>query len=168
MAAVTQRFCCILSLLLTSEATAGYVEAHRSLDTSRDTEDGIINVHIVPHSHDDVGWVKTVDQYYAGSNSSIEQAAVQFILDTVVEELWKDPNRRFIYVEMYYFERWWREQDEATKERVRTLVREGRLEFANGGWSMNDEACTHYNAIIDQVRGVEYSPLGTHLSASYI
>lgn len=27
----------------------------------------------------------------------------------------------------------------------------GRLEFVNGGWCMNDEATTHYSAIIDQM-----------------
>ena len=29
--------------------------------------DEVLNVHLVSHSHDDVGWLKTVDQYYYGS-----------------------------------------------------------------------------------------------------
>lgn len=40
-------------------------------DTSQSTQAEKINVHLVPHSHDDVGWLKTVDQYYTGANNSI-------------------------------------------------------------------------------------------------
>ena len=34
---------------------------------------------------------------------------------------------------------------------VKTLVKNKQLEFVNAGWCMNDEASTHYNAIIDQM-----------------
>eukprot|EP01118_Nematostelium_gracile_P016074 TRINITY_DN6577_c0_g1_i2.p1 TRINITY_DN6577_c0_g1~~TRINITY_DN6577_c0_g1_i2.p1 ORF type:complete len:961 (+),score=254.85 TRINITY_DN6577_c0_g1_i2:83-2884(+) len=117
----------------------------------------MINVHVVAHTHDDVGWLKTVDEYYYGANSSIQDAGVQYILDTVVDALMKDEHKKFIYVEIAFFMRWWREQDEFKKEAVRGLVREGRLEFINGGWCMNDEANTHFTAIIEQMtRGHQF------------
>ena len=43
-------------------------------------KDGYINVHLVSHTHDDVGWLKTVDQYYYGSNNGEQTAAVQYVL----------------------------------------------------------------------------------------
>jgi lysosomal alpha-mannosidase len=108
-------------------------------------------VHVIAHTHDDVGWLKTVDQYYTGQNQSIQFAGVQYILDNVIDALLKNPERKFIYVEIAFFMRWWREQNEYTKEIVKNLVREGRFEFINGGWCMNDEAGTYYSAVIEQM-----------------
>jgi lysosomal alpha-mannosidase len=120
-------------------------------------QSGMLNVHIVPHTHDDVGWLKTVDQYYYGARNDIQHAGVQYILDTTMNELLNDPSKRFIYVEVAFFYRWWNEQDGVMQRNVRQLVDEGRLQFILGGWSMNDEATTHYTAIIDQhTRGLRF------------
>jgi len=113
--------------------------------------EGMLNVHLVPHTHDDVGWLKTVDQYYYGAHNDIQKAGVQYIIDSVIDELQADPKRRFIYVEMAFFTQWWKEQTEEKKDIVRNLVDNGRLEFINGGWCMNDEATAHYADVIDQM-----------------
>ncbi len=63
----------------------------------------------------------------------------------------KDPNRRYTQVEMKFFQMWWSEQTEEIKAAVRMLAKEGRLEFINAGWSMHDEACAHYEDMIDNM-----------------
>ena len=110
----------------------------------------------------------------------ITTVGVQYILDSVLVSLEKDPSRKFIYVESAFFHRWWNEQTKSVKSRFRVstnsiklkylykvfiyrslrlifhsfpqnLVYNGQLEFIGGGWCMNDEAAAHYNAIIDQM-----------------
>ena len=103
-----------------------------------------LQVHMVPHTHDDVGWQKTIDQYYYGSNRTIQAGAVQYILDTTMAALEQNPQRTFIYVEMAFFKRWWDEQDEKTRTLVKGFVRNRQLEFIHGGWSMNDEGTVLY------------------------
>jgi len=110
----------------------------------------VLNIHIVPHTHDDVGWLKTVDQYYYGRNNSIQHACVSCILDSVIYALKSDPQRKFTYVEMAFFSMWWEEQTTEIKQIVKELVQNGQLSFANGGWCMHDEATTHYMGMIDQ------------------
>eukprot|EP00934_Nitzschia_sp_Nitz4_P002969 Nitzschia sp. Nitz4//scaffold272_size25479//12374//15946//NITZ4_008309-RA/size25479-snap-gene-0.1-mRNA-1//-1//CDS//3329545225//2959//frame0 len=109
-----------------------------------------LNVHVVPHTHDDVGWLKTVEQYYFGQNMTIQHACVKDILDTVVSSLLENPSRTFTYVEIKFFSMWWNRQTDAVKDDVRYLVANKQLSFANGGWCMHDEAATHYIGMIDQ------------------
>ena len=111
---------------------------------------GVLNVHIVPHTHDDLGWRKTVDQYYTGQNNSIQHAAVRYILDSVVRSLAEDPERKFVYAEQGFFQRWWAQQTAEVQALTRRLVRAGQLQFINGGWCMHDEAAPHYIDMIDQ------------------
>ena len=89
--------------------------------------------------------------YYTGTNNKVQVAQVHLILTNVVNELMKDPRRKFTYVEMGFFSMWWRDQTDDTKAIVRGLVKSGRFEFINGGWSMHDEACTHYEDMINNM-----------------
>ena len=117
---------------------------------NQNTAKAKLNIHIVPHTHDDVGWLKTVDEYYSGANNSIQHAGVRNILNAIQNGLAKDPKRTFTYVEQAFFQRWWREQDSASRELTRKQVANGQLVFVNGGWCMHDEAATHYVGMIDQ------------------
>ncbi|KPJ14056.1 Lysosomal alpha-mannosidase [Papilio machaon] len=45
---------------------------------------------------------------------------------------------------------WWTKQTDKVRDKVRTLVRQGRLQMVGGAWSMNDEAASHYQSTIDQ------------------
>jgi hypothetical protein len=103
---------------------------------------------LVPRS-DDVGWLKTVDQYYYGSKNSIAHANVRAILDATIAALLDNPDRKFIEVEQAFFQRWWAVQTPDKQAQVQTLVAEGRLEFINGGWSMHDEACPTFVDMLD-------------------
>lgn len=40
------------------------------------------------------------------------------------------------------------------------MVAKKQFEFVNAGWCMNDEAATHYNAIIDQMTLGEWGGVG--------
>uniref|UniRef100_A0A9I9CSZ6 Alpha-mannosidase n=1 Tax=Cucumis melo TaxID=3656 RepID=A0A9I9CSZ6_CUCME len=121
-------------------------------DTGGGVVDGKLNVHLVAHSHDDVGWLKTIDQYYVGSNNSIQGACVQNVLDSVVDSLLRDSNRKFVFAEMVFQVS---HLDFAISIHVEVkaldLLMSPQLEKAiNGGWCMHDEATSHYIDMIDQ------------------
>jgi len=111
-----------------------------------------INIYISPHTHNDIGWLKKIDEYYYGTRRDVQGGGgVQYILDDIVSELHRDPKKKFIYVEIGFFKRWWNEQDDDTKNLVKTLIGNGQLQFINGGYCMNDEAAVYYEDSIDQM-----------------
>lgn len=62
--------------------------------------------------------------FYLARND-ISHGAVQYIIDSVIEALDENPDRRFIYVEIAYFWRWWNEQTEEIRNKVRGFVNDG-------------------------------------------
>ncbi|XP_043290495.1 alpha-mannosidase 2x isoform X3 [Cervus canadensis] len=109
----------------------------------RDWDTESLQVFVVPHSHNDPGWLKTFDKYYT------EQT--QHILNNMVSKLQEDPRRRFIWAEVSFFAKWWDNISAQKRAAVRRLVGNGQLEIATGGWVMPDEANSHYFALIDQL-----------------
>ncbi|OAF69774.1 hypothetical protein A3Q56_02473 [Intoshia linei] len=108
-------------------------------------------VYVIPHSHDDVGWIRTIDSYYYGVDKDKKNVGVKYILNSIYRELQLNEDFKFIYSEMAFFTKWWNEQTSLTKENVKKLVKQRRLQFVGGGYVMNDEATTYYSDIIDQM-----------------
>ncbi|RWS20835.1 alpha-mannosidase 2-like protein, partial [Leptotrombidium deliense] len=102
-----------------------------------------LKVFVVPHSHNDPGWTKTFEQYLNEQTRNI--------LNNMLQYLGQKPRMSFIWAETSFFAAWWETLNNIDREKVRTLINSGQLEFVNGGWVMNDEANTHYSAIITQM-----------------
>ena len=74
-----------------------------------------------------------------GMNNSIQHTNVNLEYDTVLQSLALNPDRKFIAVEMAFFERWLQQATDDQLDLVRQVVARGQLEFTNGGYCMHDE-----------------------------
>ena len=100
-------------------------------------------VHIIPHSHCDPGWLDTFEGYFRHD--------VNRILTNVLAQLWDNPDRRFVWAELSFFTRWWKDQPTDVKKRFKEVVQRGQLEFVGGGWVQNDEANPTMESVVNQV-----------------
>ncbi|XP_035436664.2 alpha-mannosidase 2 [Spodoptera frugiperda] len=107
-----------------------------------DTTRPRLKVIVVPHSHNDPGWLKTFEQYFEWKTKNI--------INNIVNKLHQYPNMTFIWTEISFLNAWWERSHPVKQKALKKLIKEGRLEITTGGWVMPDEACTHIYALIDQ------------------
>ncbi|XP_054270570.1 alpha-mannosidase 2 [Macrosteles quadrilineatus] len=102
-----------------------------------------LKVILVPHSHNDPGWLKTYESYYHFQTRNI--------LNHMANKLTLLKNMTFIWSEVSFLARWWESAHPTKKQMVQKLLQEGRLEITTGGWVMTDEATSHVYAMVDQL-----------------
>ncbi|CAH0558347.1 unnamed protein product [Brassicogethes aeneus] len=102
-----------------------------------------LKVIIVPHSHNDPGWLKTFEQYFQYSSKQI--------MNNMVSKLQQYKNLTFIWSEISFLNAWWEEAHPSKQRALKNLVHSGRLEITTGGWVMTDEANAHLYAMVDQL-----------------
>ena len=101
-----------------------------------------VQVFLVPHSHNDVGWLKTMDDYYISDTDKI--------LNNMYEILTSDPSIKFSWAESAYLSKWLKEYPEK-KEGFKQLVHSGQVEIIGGGWTQNDEALPDFELVVTQM-----------------
>jgi hypothetical protein len=73
-----------------------------------------LTVHVGPHSHLDVGWLKTVDELWSGHDYGVKKSLkierVEYTFDSVVMEMERDPLKTFSFAEVKWIKRWYSRQ----------------------------------------------------------
>ena len=84
----------------------------------------LLKVILMPHSHNDPGWVKTLDTYYQGQTKKI--------LNVIVDNLHGHPKRKFVWAETIFLNMWFNDPnvDDARKQKFRDLLK-------NKAWFQN-------------------------------
>ena len=102
-----------------------------------------VGIGLQPPNHKLIGWLKTFEDYFTSQ--------VRSILDKSVLYLSTFKDLRFIWSEMSFLHRWWKDATPEQKKNLTILINEGRFELCGGSWVMTDEATPYFWATIDNL-----------------
>ena len=103
-----------------------------------------VELHILPHTHADVGWLQTVN--------SLERINVSRILDGVTATVGAGADRRFVWDEMAFLQNWW--ESNTTTQAQRDL-------FSKYGWPAQDEIVSALEAFKAKRESLMQEPIGS-------
>ncbi|KAI8323178.1 hypothetical protein GQ54DRAFT_116086 [Martensiomyces pterosporus] len=116
-----------------------------------------LTLHLLPHSHSDIGWNLSFQDYYASS--------VHAVMRRAAVELWKRADRRFTWGDLAFVHMWMADEGDKPnsvlpgddsrltwRQVLAELMRRGQWEFAGGTYVSPDEGLTTWwahNSIVD-------------------
>ncbi|KAJ1719440.1 Alpha-mannosidase 2x [Coemansia erecta] len=137
--------------------------------TSRDTATAPLpprlTLHLVPHSHSDIGWNLSFQGYY--------NASVHEVLRRVTRELLRSPGRRFTWGDLAFLDMWMADEGDSLVEpsgnvtwrgALRRLAAEGRMDVVGGTYVSPDEGLATWwalNSLADVGRRTHHALLGS-------
>ncbi|VDD93743.1 unnamed protein product [Enterobius vermicularis] len=101
-----------------------------------------LKVFILPMTHADPGWLKTFEKYAEDTNQ---------ILNNLHSFMTTHPKMRFMWCEISFMEKWWRNVNETVKNDIKKMISTGQLEIASGSWVMTDEANPYFAVSVDNI-----------------
>ncbi|KAJ2162818.1 Alpha-mannosidase 2 [Coemansia sp. RSA 552] len=124
-----------------------------------------LTLHMVPHSHSDIGWNLSFEGYYRRS--------VQNVLRRVVRELWADPRRRFTWGDLAFVDMWMDDEGDQPsglgtltwRQALSELIRHGQWDMVGGTYVSPDEGMTTWWAHT-MVVDVGHRTLARHLNVT--
>ena len=124
-------------------------EGIKNINISNNIKDFNFTIHLIPHSHQDLGWQLTLSQYY--------NFKVKYIFKNLWQALSDDPKKTFVMDNIGYLKAYLDDQKN-TKEypqiikKLQDWLIEGRVEITNISISSPDEAITYYKDLLSNIR----------------
>ncbi|MHB8895844.1 MAG: glycoside hydrolase family 38 N-terminal domain-containing protein, partial [Candidatus Geothermincolia bacterium] len=112
------------------------IEVRRRL---RIPDDALRVIVFAESSHWDPDWLLTSDEYY--------RFRIRHILDRMIHELLKDPERVFSIESIFFLKMYW-DRNPARREIIRDLSNAGRIRFSGTGFTQPDTMIPSTEAII--------------------